>query len=75
MFLFICQSDYVFRPQFGHHQVTSRLYKRELDTFSMNPTQQTWQKQTKFYNLHTGVRTLCGEPNDCQKQQNFGTLV
>jgi len=24
-FLFFCQSDYMFRPQLGHHQVTSRF--------------------------------------------------
>ena len=28
LFLFICQSEYMFRPQLGHHQVTSRLYNR-----------------------------------------------
>ena len=27
-FLFVCQSDYMFRPQLGHHQVTSKLYNR-----------------------------------------------
>jgi hypothetical protein len=43
--------------------------------FNINPTQQTWQKQTKLYNVRIAVRTVCGEPNDCQKQQNFGTLV
>jgi hypothetical protein len=26
--LFICQSDYMFWPQLGHHQVTIRLYNR-----------------------------------------------
>jgi hypothetical protein len=25
-FLSVCQSDYMFRPQLGHHQVTSKLY-------------------------------------------------
>ena len=25
-FLFICQSDYMFRPSLGHHQVTSTSY-------------------------------------------------
>ena len=28
LFLFICQSDYMFRPSLGHHQVTSTSYNR-----------------------------------------------
>jgi len=28
VFLFVCQSDYMFQPQLGHHQVTSKLYNR-----------------------------------------------
>ena len=31
-FLLVCQSDYMFRPQLGHHQVTSRLYNRGSQT-------------------------------------------
>jgi len=29
-FLFVCQGDYKFRPQLGHHQVTSKLFVCDL---------------------------------------------
>jgi len=51
VFLFVCQSDYMFRPQLGHHLVTSKLYDI-IEGARLAETCSHFEKQIKRTNVY-----------------------